>query len=113
MYGNFYLALLTNQFHSKDSVLLVFTCGLRYPKEAPIIEVRWSGLRASLSDLQHAMLQTLLDTKASIIIIRIFIIVIIRLSSLSPSIGCRFTRHSNACRIDRHCSVVAHWSRTR
>lgn len=46
-----------------DSVLLIFTCGLRYPKEAPIIEVRWSGLRASLSDLQHAMLQTLLDTK--------------------------------------------------
>ena len=44
-------------------MLLVFTCGLRYPKEVPIIEVRWNGLRASLTDLQHAMLQTLLDTK--------------------------------------------------
>lgn len=50
-------------YSSVDSVLLVFTCGLRYPKEAPTIEVRWSGLRASLTDLQHAMLQTLLDTK--------------------------------------------------
>jgi hypothetical protein len=45
-------------------LMLVFLLPTRYPEETLRSEVRWSGLQKGLFELQHAVLQSLLDARA-------------------------------------------------